>query len=143
MLHIFQKAPVYVKIYRDKIEITNVNTQQTISKTSNIKFSTNRLLVAEFNIAEILIREILKELGLSRRTLKVLIQPMEELEGGLSEVEKRVLRDLAEQSGGAVVYIVNRTKPMTNEEIQGFLQLKSRDFKIHGNKETLYPFISY
>jgi hypothetical protein len=141
MLNIFQKVPVYIKVYHNKIEITNINTQQTIAKTSTTKFSSNRLLVAEFNSAEILIREILKELGLSRRTLKVLIQQMEELEGGLSEVEKRVLRDLAEQAGGAIVYIINRTKIMSIEEIQGFLNLKSSDFQ--DNKEPVYPFISY
>jgi hypothetical protein len=117
-----------VKIYPDKIEITNINTQQTISKTSNTKFSSNRLLVAEFNIAHALIREIIKELGLSRRTLKVLIQQMKEFEGGLYETEKRALRDLGEQAGGRSVYIVNRTQIMSMEEIQGFLKLKPQDF---------------
>jgi hypothetical protein len=142
MLNIFRKVPVYVKIYHDKIEITNINTQQTISKTSNTKFSSNRLLVAEFNVAEMLIREILKELGLSRRTLKILIQQMKEFEDGLSEAEKRVLRDLAEQAGGAIVYIINRTRIMSSEEIQGFLNLKSSDFQVQDNKESVYPFIS-
>ena len=142
MLNIFRKVPVYVKIYHDKIEITNINTQQTISKTSTAKFSSNRLLVAEFNVAEMLIREILKELGLSGRTLKILIQQMKGFEDGLSEVEKRVLRDLAEQAGGAAVYIINRTKIMSAEEIQGFLNLKSSDFQVQDYKESEYPFIS-
>lgn len=135
MLNIFRKVPVYVKIYHDKIAITNINTQQTISKTSTIKFSSNRLLVAEFNVAEMLIREILKELGLSGRTLKILIQQMKEFEDGLSEAEKRVLRDLAEQAGGATVYIINRANIMTSEEIQGFLNLKSSDFQGQDNKD--------
>jgi|SRR5687767_1422819 len=135
MLNIFRKVPVYVKIYHDKIAITNINTQQTISKTSTIKFSSNRLLVAEFNVAEMLIREILKELGLSGRTLKILIQQMKEFEDGLSEAEKRVLRDLAEQAGGATVYIINRANIMTTEEIQGFLNLKSSDFQGQDNKD--------
>ena len=135
MLNIFRKVPVYVKIYHDKIEITNINTQQTISKTASTKFSSNRLLVAEFNVAEMLIREILKELGLSGRTLKILIQQMKEFEDSLSEVEKRVLRDLAEQAGGAVVYIINRTRVMSPEEIQGFLNLKSSDFRVEDNKD--------
>ena len=142
MLNIFKRVPVYVKIYHDKIEITNINTQQTISKTSNIGFSSNRLLVAEFNVAEMLIREILKELGLSVRTLKILIQQMKEFEDGLSEVEKRVLRDLAEQAGGAVVYIINRTKIMSTEEIHGFLNLRSSDFQAQDDKGSIFGFIS-
>ncbi len=128
MLNIFRAIPVYVKIYPDKIEITNINTQQTISKTANPKFSSTRLLVAEYSVAEALIREIINELGLSRRTLKILIQQMKEFEGGLYETEKRVLRDLAEQAGGRSVYIVNRTQIMNEEEIQGFLKLALNNF---------------
>lgn len=129
MFNIFRIIPVYVKIYPDKIEITNIKTQQTIARTSTTKFSSNRLLVAEYNVAQTLIREIVKELGLSRRSLKVLIQQMKEFEGGLYEAEKRVLRDLAEQAGGVSVYIVNRTQIMNDEEIQGFLKLKKQDFQ--------------
>jgi len=129
MLNIFRAIPVYIKIYPDKIEITNIYTQQTVSKTANPAFSSSRLLVAEYSIAEALIREIIKELGLSRRTLKVLIQQMKEFEGGLYETEKRALRDLAEQAGGRSVYIINRTQIMSEEEIQGFLKLKTSDFQ--------------
>ncbi len=143
MLNIFRKAPVYVKIYHNKIEITNINTQQTISKTSITKFSSNRLLVADYNIAEMLIREIIKELGLSGHTLKILIQQMKEFEDGLLEAEKRVLRDLAEQAGGARVYIVNRTKAMSDEEIHGFLKLKPRDFQVQHENGSPYSFIGF
>ncbi|HEY5967258.1 MAG TPA: hypothetical protein VIU35_04730 [Chitinophagaceae bacterium] len=60
---------------------------------------------------------------------------MKEFEDGLSEAEKRVLRDLAEQAGGATVYIINRANIMTTEEIQGFLNLKSSDFQGQDNKD--------
>lgn len=129
MLNIFRTIPVYIKIYPDTIEVTNLKTQQTISRASATKFSSSRLLVAEYNVAQILVREIIKELGLSGYTLKVLIQQMKEFEGGLSETEKRALRDLGEQAGGKSVYIINRTKMMNDEEIQGFLKLKGRDFQ--------------
>ena len=129
MFNLFRAIPIYVKIYPDSIEITNLLTKQTISKASYSKFSSTRLLVAEFSIANALIREILNELVLSKRTLKVLIQQMKEFEGGLSETEKRTLRDLAEQAGGKSIYIVNRTKILSDEEIRGFLKLKSQDFQ--------------
>ena len=103
--------------------------QNLRAKTSLTKFSSARLLIAEYNAAQALLSEILKELRLSKRSLKVLIQQMKELEGGLSETEKRALRDLAEQAGARAVYIVNRTNTMTDEEIQDFLKLKSRDFQ--------------
>jgi hypothetical protein len=129
MLNIFRAIPVYIKIYPDKIEITNINTRQTISKTSATKFSSPRLLVADFNAADTLIREILKELGLSRRTLKVWIQQMKAFEDGLLETEKRALRDLGELAGARSVYIINRTQILSNEEIQEMLKLRSPDFQ--------------
>jgi hypothetical protein len=125
MINFFRRVPVYIKIYPDKIEITDIGADQTVSKLSPFKFSSSRLIVADFNVASDLISQILKELGLNRRTLKALIQQMDDFEEGLSEVEKRVLRDLGEQAGASEVYIVNRKKAMSKDEIREFLQLKS------------------
>ena len=124
MINIFRSIPVYIKIYLNKIEITNIKTDQTVSKSSPTKFSSSRLIVADFNVANKLIFEILKELGLTRRTLKVLIQQMDVFGDELSETEKRVLRDLSEQAGASDVNIVNRKKVMSKNEIQEFLKLK-------------------
>ena len=38
---------------------------------------------------------------------------MEEIEGGLSEVEKRALRDLGEKVGGSIVVIVDENVALT------------------------------
>ncbi len=125
MFNFFRKVPVYIKIYPNKIEITDILKDQTVSKLSPFKFSSSRMIVADFIVASDLISQILKELGLSRRTLKALIQQMDDFEDGLSEVEKRILRDLGEQAGASEVYIVNRKKAMSKEEIHEFLQLKN------------------
>ena len=41
---------------------------------------------------------------------------MESLDDGLSETEKRVLRDISEQIGGKFVVIVQHTRSLTNIE---------------------------
>jgi hypothetical protein len=123
MLKYFRKIPVYIKIYPDKVEISNIHTGETISKTALIKFSSNRMLVADFNIAEDLIRTGLKELRLSKYSLKILIQQMKSFEGGIFESERRILRDLGDMAGGFSVTIVEHTRVLSNDEALYFLQV--------------------
>lgn len=41
---------------------------------------------------------------------------MEDTQGGLTDIEKRALRDLAENAGVGVVYIIDGEKRLSNEE---------------------------
>jgi MreB/Mbl protein len=120
MLDFLKPASVYIKIFYNKVEITNLKTGETISRQALEPFSNKRLVVADFNVAELLIRSIVKELQLTKsfigRSLRIIIQQMENLEDGLSETEKRVLRDLSEQAGGAFVIIVEHTRPLSSNE---------------------------
>jgi MreB/Mbl protein len=120
MINIFRKIPVYIKVYNDKIEATDLVTENTISLLATSKFSTIRIVIADFNNAETLLRQAFYELGLSRKyfspRLKVLMQIMEKLEGGLSDLERRGLRDLAEQAGAIEVYILEHHRKLSTQE---------------------------
>ena len=121
MINFFKRLPVYIKISHNKIEITNLTSGETVSRASQKQFSSDRMLVAEFNVAENLVREILAEMGIAKKNLKILIQQIDQFEDELFETEKRILRDLAEQAGGTEIYLVNRKKSMTKEEVIDFL----------------------
>jgi len=120
MMSIFKSTPVYVKIYDNQIEATNLITGQTISLNATAKFSSSRIVIANFNNAEILLRSVLQELGLIKKILsprlKVLMQIMENIEGELSDLETRGLRDLAEQAGAADIYILEHNKKLSTQE---------------------------
>ncbi len=116
----FKPLPVYVKLYYNAIEVTNLDSNVTVKKTAINNFSTQRLVLADFNNAEILLREILddvipKKFGVSK-SLKTLIQIVENIEEGISELEKRGLRDLAEQAGSKEVYLWLNDKKLTDAE---------------------------
>jgi len=67
------------------------------------------LLVGDFTTAESLLKRALKEVstrGFLSAAPYVLIQPLEMIEGGLSEVEERVLRELAIGGAGASKVVV-------------------------------------
>lgn len=116
MFPFFRPALVYVKVYPNAIAITNLQTGETINRTAPEPFSNSHMVVANFGIAERLGREIIKELRLSRRSLKTMVQQMKVYEEVLSEVEKRVLRDLCEQIGSKAVFLITNDEEISNEE---------------------------
>ena len=124
MLNFFKQIPVYIKICTNKIEITNLKTGEIVFQNAIIPFSTSRIVVSSFVNSEQLIRSILNELGIAKSQLKVLIQQMENVEGGLADIEKRAMRDLGEQAGGSIVILVEHTRVLNNEE--ALLQLKNK-----------------
>jgi rod shape-determining protein MreB len=72
-------------------------------------FTTTRLLIGKFFVAESCLTNAVKEfgaIGFFKRSPKITIQPHEFLEGGLSEVEDRVLREIAMGAGAREVHVV-------------------------------------
>ncbi len=116
----FKRVPVYIKLYFNRMEITNLETGETVSRTAEQPFSIPRAVLAKFNESEELARAILREMGLIRKylspTFKIVIQQMEKMEGGLTDIEKRAMRDLAEQAGGVTVRIIEHTQPLSEIE---------------------------
>jgi hypothetical protein len=120
MLSIFKRTPVYIKLFRNKVEIVNLKTGETISRESTEPFSTQRSITADVNKADALIRNVLKDLlpkkNIFPRQTKILIQQVENVEGGLSEIEKRALRDLGEMAGGTPVILIDNFRTVSNTE---------------------------
>jgi hypothetical protein len=120
IFNILKTVPVYVKVYTDRMDITRLDTGESLSRAATEKFSNTRLVVANFNIADEfarnMIRELLKSGAMFQSQLKMLIQQMEKLEGGVSEVEKRVLRDLGERCGAKLVMLAEETRELSGSE---------------------------
>ena len=119
MLRDLFKSSVYVKVYKNKFTVKNVASNNEVVLSAVYPFTTTRLLVGEFNNAEVLLKEALKKLyadnWLSPSPI-VVIQPMDMIEDGLSPVEDRILRELAIGAGARKV-IVWVGKELTNEEV--------------------------
>lgn len=119
LFYSFLSIPVYIRMYSDKVVITRLDTGRTISRTAKEKFSSSRLVIANFGFAEDAVLATLKELNgtpLLSPALRVVIQQMEKLEGGLSQIEKRALLDLAEHMGGAMVTVLEHGTELTTAQ---------------------------
>jgi hypothetical protein len=122
----FKAKRIYVKLRRDHVEITNLENGETVFESAQPGFSSERNVVAEFYHAENAIRNAIEKLAFKKvlffgPSFIVLIQQLEGTEGGLSNIEMRALRDLAEQVGGQKVFIVESSKPLNVNEALEYL----------------------
>lgn len=118
MFGFLKATPVYLKIFENKMELVNLRSSETFTGVPLQNFSTQRLLLANFNHAEELARRLVREARLQNKRIKVLVHPMHIAEEGISEIEKRALRDLAEQMGASSVLIVTEQKQLSLEEVK-------------------------
>lgn len=111
MLAKYFSNTVYVKVYENRLVVKALDiSQQPVTVRAAPPFSTSRLLVGQFKVAEAALKSAIKELFSSRMFSSspvIVIQPMEKIEGGLSEVEHRVLQELAAAAGArkSVVWV--------------------------------------
>jgi rod shape-determining protein MreB and related proteins len=129
-MSLFKRPSFYIKIYFNAIEVTHLDTGETIKRSSLEKFSTKRLVIADFNIVELLVRNTIDEFEISKGIIKkafhALVQQMEIFEDGISEIEKRAMRDIAYQAGAVKVNLNFDTKKLPYEE--AFTKLKNKEF---------------
>jgi hypothetical protein len=90
---------LYARIRRNRISLRRVDSGQEVELAAEVPFTNSRMLVADFTAAQALMKKAMQQVkGFLRPA--VVIHPLELIEGGLSEVEKRILLELA-LGGGA------------------------------------------
>lgn len=124
----FKSLPIHIIVRRNHIQITNLENGNLSSIKALNNFSSVRNIVSNFNNANETIKAALNELNIKNtlfsRPLNILIQQTEGIEGGLSDIEKRALRDLAEIAGGKKVFISENPQPLSISE--AIMQIQNR-----------------
>ena len=88
---------LYAKVFRNRVVVRNVSTSATIDRTASPPFSHPRSLIRNFTHAQALFKAAVAEVtsrGLPK-LIRIVLHPMELLEGGLTQVEETALRELA------------------------------------------------
>lgn len=101
---------LYLRIACNHLHLLHVESGRDLHLQAEPPFSNARLLVADFTVAERLLKQAVKTLVPTRflrlsLAPRLLIQPMERLEGGLSMVEARILTELGLGSGARKVQL--------------------------------------
>jgi len=103
------------------MEVKNLDNGKSIKRTAIANFSNDRLLIANFENAEELMRSLIKEVlspSFIQPTLKILIQPVDDVIKEISQVEHRAYADAAEHAGGAYVVIYDKQEKLTDEQVK-------------------------
>ena len=124
----FRTQKVYIQIRRNQVTAVNLNTGEEALRLAIRPFSTQRIVVASFDPANEIVLAALRDLGLKTTfvALKIVIQQLEGAEDGLSDIEKRALRDIAEMSGARKVYIAEGEQKLTIAEALSIIDERSR-----------------
>ena len=124
MLRQFSPVPVYLKIWRNRIEATHLETGETVSIPATEPFSSTRNVVGNFDAAQRTLNAALNALGLKRKffppPLRVFFQQREQTEGGLDDLEKRALRDLGDMAGAKEVYLIDHSNDLSTDEVLAY-----------------------
>lgn len=99
---------VYVQIRKNAFRLRHIESRKERDVAAQAPFTTARLLVGQFREAVSLLRKAIGDVaggGLLRASPVVVIHPVDMVEGGLSEVEERVLRELALGTGARSVVL--------------------------------------
>ena len=136
-------GPVYLRVNRDRVSARNVATGESVELVPKIGLSAAndvlsigdpvdpaavrvlkpfrhpRILIDDFTAGERIVQHVIRELSRVRffpTSPVVVVHPDAELEGGLTQIEARALREMVEGAGARKVYIyVGRQ--LTDEEV--------------------------
>lgn len=110
MLLLAGSDTIYIKIRRNVFTVKHIETGKEVSVEAREPFTSTRLLVGHFKVAEDLLSKAIKKVY-KRRSLfgspRIIIHPLEMIENGLCEVEERAIMELAVGSfnGGGMVLV--------------------------------------
>jgi actin-like ATPase involved in cell morphogenesis len=120
----FRSYKIYIQIGRNRVTVVNLNTGAEATHTATKPFSTPRSVLSSFSPANETLMAAMHDLGIKSSfiRLKAVIQQLEDTDGGLTDIEKRALRDLAENAGAGKVYIAEGAQLLTAKEALAYIE---------------------
>jgi hypothetical protein len=97
---------IYIRIYENRVHIRNIDDRKEIELSAASPFTTERLLIGNFTAAQTLLKKGIKiVMGKKFFAPAIVMHPIDKIDGGLSQVEERVLKDLAIVTGAQTVVL--------------------------------------
>jgi rod shape-determining protein MreB and related proteins len=115
---------IYVRVSKNKFRLKNIDSGQEQTAEPLSPFTTSRLLIGQFDVAEKTLKHAFTSIvsrGLFASSPRVVMHPLEMVEGGLAEVEERVMRELAIGAASAQKVVVWTGHELSDAEIKGKL----------------------
>ncbi|WP_263753513.1 YjaA family stress response protein [Kosakonia cowanii] len=137
---------LYVQLYKNRMIVRNLATQQQAS--GNQPFSNQRIIVADFFLAEKLLRNLLLEVAPrsfwhalpGAGKLAILAHALEMNEGGLSAVEERAIMEMtfgAAYGRCRAPYVIANPAPLSDPQVLDALQQAKKPKPPGSNNPTI------
>lgn len=137
---------LYVQLYKNRMVVRNLNTQQQVS--GHQPFSNQRIIIADFFLAEKLLHDLIMEVaprsfwhalpGVGK--LAILTHALEMNEGGLSAVEERAIMEMtfgAARGRCRAPYVIANPAPLSDPQILEVLQQVKKPKPPGNNNPTI------
>lgn len=118
----FSRNKYYVRLFINRVDIKDLTNGKSISEKSEMEFNNQRLLLANLQIAENFVKSAFEKNGFSSRNSIAIIQQMQMSEGGLSEVERLVLKELFSIVGIKEIRIDESLSNLTEKQLVDLIQ---------------------
>ena len=108
MLNKLLNSTVYVRVTKNQFRVRHIEDNKEITISSIESFTTKRLLIGEFTIAEKYLKKGIDMIHQGKwlsTSPVVVVQPLEMIDEGLSQVEERVFREVAAGAGARKVAV--------------------------------------
>lgn len=115
---------VYVRVRKDQFHVRHLESGVEKVAIAPQAFTTTRCLIGQFGPAETLLKGTLKQLlkgGFLALAPRLVMHPVEMADGGLSEVEERVFREVALGAGASKV-VVWTGPQLSDDEVRNKLR---------------------
>ncbi|QJR13579.1 hypothetical protein [Usitatibacter palustris] len=113
-------STAYVVVKTNQFRVRHLESGREGTFDARPPFTSARMLVGRFSVAGPLLKRAMKEIvqgSFFKVAPRVLIHPMEMSEGGLCEVEDRLLHELALGAGAAKVVVWAGSQPLSDAEV--------------------------
>ena len=124
---VLPKSTVYLKLMKNRLELTHIESGKMLSGTATIPFSNDRLLIAENIPAEKFAKELIAELLLHNKKLfnkriRMVLQPVDPEITEITAVERMIYHDFAFHAGARYIWVCEHQRPMSAQEVLDFMK---------------------
>ncbi|MFT6982866.1 MAG: hypothetical protein ACJAUD_001636 [Crocinitomicaceae bacterium] len=118
---IFPRITLYVKLSKNKVEIKHIESGQSIVRISSNPFSSDRLILSNYELAEKFLRIVIGELLTGEkkfmRPIEVVLQIIDKDISIIEPIERRAYQDSMEHAGAKSVWICEYQNTLSDEEV--------------------------
>jgi hypothetical protein len=124
-----RKRDYYIKIYSNKIDVINLNTEIVITHNLLFEMASAKMVLLHFNFLKLVIKNLIdKQLDFTfskEDELSILIQQIS-TENVLSKLEKKALLEIAIAAEPQKVVVLTHNKALDITEAKKWIQLRNQ-----------------